>query len=222
MNKIKEAFNTIKASEELKENTKQYLYNNVYNKQKKNYRYALALISIFVLFFTITTYITPVAAISIDSNASIQIEVNKFNRVISVSTYDNTNNLIQSLNLKHMDYNTAVDMIINELEHEGLISDSSYLNIAISTKDNTMSSHFLDNIEDEYGGKYQYLNCMTYDTTNQNNAKQHHMSIGKYQEILELQKENPNITIDEFKGMSMQEIKEHYHNENGKHKGKKH
>lgn len=221
MNKIKNAFNTIHASEELKENTKQYLYKNAY-KQKKNYRYVLAIISILILFFSATAYITPVAAISIDSESSLQIEVNKFNRVISVTAFDDkTNELIQRLNLKHLDYNTAVDKIINELEEENLINNSSYLNIAISTKDNNMSDTFLDNIEDEYGQKYQYLKCMNPDTNSQNEAKRLQMSIGKYQEITEIQKDNPNINIDEIKGMSMQEIKEQYY-KNGKQKGKKH
>lgn len=221
MNKIKNAFNTIQASEELKENTKQYLYKNAY-KQKKNYRYVLAIISILIIFFSVTAYITPVAAISIDSESSLQIEVNKFNRVISVTAYDDkTNELIQSLNLKHLDYYTAVDKVINELEEENLIDNSSYLNIAISTKDNNMSDTFLDNIEDEYGQKYQHLKCMNPDTNSQNEAKRLQMSIGKYQEITEIQKDNPNINIDEIKGMSMQEIKEQYY-KNGKQKGKKH
>ena len=122
LNKIKKAFDTIHAKEELKEKTRQYIYDNVYNKKhsfnkNKSNRLVLALATVLIMFITISTYITPVMAISIDSQSSIQFEVNKFNRVISVSAYDdNTNKLIQSLNLKHSNYEDALDLIINELE----------------------------------------------------------------------------------------------------------
>lgn len=223
LNKIKKAFDTIHAKEELKEKTRQYIYDNVYNKKNsfnknKSNRLVLALATVLIMFITISTYITPVMAISIDSQSSIQFKVNKFNRVISVSAYDdNTNKLIQSLNLKHSNYEDALDLIINELESKNIIDEDTYVNISISTKDNNMGNKVLNEVENKYKEHYKNLNCNNTDASYQNEAKKHNMSIGKYQEFKNSQQNNPNLTIEEFKNSCIDSC-EHKNQQKGKNK----
>lgn len=57
-------------------------------------------------------YFTPTAAISIDINPSIELEVNRFGRVLSVTGYnDDGRVLADSLPIKHLGYADAAEQV---------------------------------------------------------------------------------------------------------------
>lgn len=86
--KIREAFHQVKAEEELKKRTKKFIYDKTkgYNKKHMYHIYYVLIPAACMLFIFIgyQIYFTPTLAISIDINPSIEMEVNRFDKVIAI------------------------------------------------------------------------------------------------------------------------------------------
>lgn len=105
-NRIYDAFDAVHAERGLKEKTKQYLIEKSGRRQFLPVRYAAAcaLCALFVLLGGggYAFYMAPVAAISIDINPSMEWELNRFDRVVSVTCYnEDAQNVVLDLPLKY-------------------------------------------------------------------------------------------------------------------------
>ena len=152
--KIKKAFDQIQAEDELKNKTKDFILNktNGYNQKPKKTRYwRLVPIAICMLFAFVGgywLYFTPTVEISMDVNPSIELSVNRFDRVISVTGYnDDGQELIESLDIKHMNYNDAIDKILNSQDIIELLSNNEVMTICVIGKDGKQSTRIFSNIE---------------------------------------------------------------------------
>ena len=128
MNKIKEAFDSVKAAESLKEKTIMYI-DSAKDKRSSAFNFkrlaAACLCMILVLGIGSFTYLTPTMAITVDTNPAIKLGVNRFDRVISVSSEDeDTKAIADELKLKHKKCQNAVEEIlrcpiVEELRNNG-------------------------------------------------------------------------------------------------------
>lgn len=121
--KIHKAFDNIKADNRLKESTKQFLLANRKNKTSLalakrpalQNKFAIACLAI-VLAAGIRGYLwiqSPVSYISIDVNPSIELALNRFDRVVSVTAYNpEGEEILQDLSLKGKIYTAAIDEIV--------------------------------------------------------------------------------------------------------------
>ena len=112
-NEIQKGMENIRATEEMKRNTLHYLeaqrdrkYRGIF--QRMPYRalcYAMAVICIFILAGTggYSVYSRPVSYISIDVNPSIELAVNRFDRVVSATGYNaDGEDILQHVSLENI------------------------------------------------------------------------------------------------------------------------
>ncbi len=203
--KIKNAFNEIKATEELKNKT----YNNILkekNKSKKifyqiNRQLAFAIVICFIILGSSYFYFTPVYAISIDSESSIELLINRFDKVVGVNEY-NDKQLAKSLDIVNLNYSDAINIIFSENSIK-----SEDVSITIVGENQEKNSEILGNIEECIPNRNN-ISCENGNIEEIEKANELGLSYGKYKAYLQLLELNPQITVDEIKNLSMKEINE--------------
>lgn len=211
--KIRQAFDQVQAENELKDKTKDFIFQKTKGyKQAKtaNFKYlasAFACVA-FLLIGGYWLYFTPTVQISIDINPSVELGVNRFNRIISFESYnDDGDKLTDSLDIKFMDYSEAVNKIIDSEEILTLLENDEVMTIAVVGTDNLQSEEVLSNMQSCTAGRD---NTYCYYTHSEEVEKAHEsgLSYGKYKAFLELQKLDPTITVEEIQSITMREIRE--------------
>ena len=211
--KLKKAFDQIRAEDELKNRTRDYIFRKTkgYNRSAAARRRYLLPSAACILFFLIGgywLYFIPTVRISIDINPSLELGVNRFDRIVSVRSFnDDGNDLQDSLDIKYLDYSEAVDQIIKSDKISSLLADDEVLVIAVIGTDDAQSEQILSVLQSQTAE--QSNTCCYY--AHAKEAEEAHnagLSYGKYQAFLELQKLDPDITAEEAQNMTMWELRE--------------
>ncbi len=125
-------------NEELKNNTRTFLAKKTREYKKAGiikYRrlVSAAVCLLFLLLGGRWLYFTPTATISIDINPSIELGINRFDRVISVNSYnDDGQDLADSLKIRFADYTSAVQQIMDNKDISALLSGDGVMTIVIT------------------------------------------------------------------------------------------
>ncbi|MCI8509486.1 MAG: hypothetical protein HFJ06_13140 [Lachnospiraceae bacterium] len=233
MNKIQDAFDSVKADTRLKESTKQFLFANRTPKSHSVHQRILpkiAVIACMILIFAsgITGYRwiqIPVSYISIDVNPSIELTLNRFDRVLSATAYNaEGQEILENLSLNWKKYADAVNLIVESKNMANYLTEESELifTIAADPDRNGRLTKTVKSISGHAGHR-----CQSYHTDTEIVPEAHDngLSLGKYYAYLQLYQYDGSITVDDCKDMSTSEIhcltKEHEQNEkhwrNGKH-----
>lgn len=215
--KIKKAFDQIQAEDELKNKTKDFILNktNGYNQKPKKTRYwrlvPIAICMLFAFWGGYWLYFTPTVEISMDVNPSIELSVNRFDRVISVTGYnDDGQELIESLDIKHMNYNDAIDKILNSQDITELLSNNEVMTICVIGKDGKQSTRIFSNIESSTA-KTENTYCYHAQMEEVEEAHDVGLSYGKYKAYLKIKSLDPDITLEQVQEMTMKEIHDLIH-----------
>lgn len=215
-NKIKETFDSIYAEEALKEQTKKYIAEKTRNyttpQKKSAYKKMIPAVACF-LFLLISfsgyrLYFTQTSVISIDINPSFELDLNRFNRVISIDYYnDDGGKVTNDLDIQFMDYRNALDEILKTESIVSYLEKDEMLSISVAGNNEQENKEILDNIETCIP-KHQDHCCDTghYDDVTEAHAAG--LSVGKYRAFLELQKVNPDTTVEDVKELTMRQIRE--------------
>lgn len=212
MNLIRESLKDIQATEELKQNTLQYLN----ERQQSRYRarahfaprYVLAAMALLCLVGIggRFAYSRPVSYISIDVNPSIELGVNCFGRVISTETYnDDGKETVERVPLKNVSYMQAIDRLLNDDKYNEYLRNDSVL---IFTVISERSEEILEELNSS--DLLEKYNALTYtsDLSCREEAHKHEMSFGKYRTCLELLEYDEGVTIEDCHRMTMGELRE--------------
>jgi hypothetical protein len=211
--KLKEAFAQVHAEKKLKDSTKEFLLRktNGYTKTKTvNYWYFFpaAVCFLLILFWGYWIYFTPTMEISIDINPSIELSVNRFDKVVSVSGYnDDGQNLASSLDIKYMNYVDAVNHVLQSESIVALLSDNEVMTICVVGPDGEQSSRILSDIE-ACTAENRNTYCYYAHSEEVQAAHDLGLSYGKYRTFLELQSLNPDVTVEQVQGMTIREIRD--------------
>lgn len=215
-NKIKETFDKINAEKELKEQTKEFIAGKTknYTKLQKKSAYTKIIPAVACFLFLIISfsgyrlYFTQTSVISIDINPSFELNLNRFNRVISINHYnDDGLKVTDELDIQFMDYRSALDEILKAESIVSYLNQDEMLSISVAGKNEQENREMLDNIETCIP-KHQDHCC---DMGNYDDVSEAHdagLSVGKYRAFLELQKVNPDTTVEDVKGLTMRQIRE--------------
>ena len=77
-------------------------------------------------------YFVPTAVISIDINPSIELEINRFNKVVQVKNYNKDGEeLSEELDIRFLNYSQAVENILNNTTIINLLSQDELLSITV-------------------------------------------------------------------------------------------
>lgn len=213
--KLKDVFDQVQAEEDLKEKTRAFLARKTQEYKKARtvkYKYLIpaAACLIFVLFGFggYWLYFTPTADISVDINPSIELGINRFDKVVSVSSYnDDGQDLLDSINIKYMDYTEAVDQILASENIAALLDNDAVMTITVVGSDGEQSARLLSGVESCTEGQ-KNTHCYCADSDEVSQAHQMGLSYGKYRAYLELQALDTDITPEEVQGMTMREIRD--------------
>lgn len=222
-NKIRQSLNGVRATEEMKKNTLQYLLKKAEDikpdsstpktgiplqpfQRHHRLKYVLTAVCIF-LFLGIggySVYRQPVSYISIDVNPSIELGINRFGRVVSADAYNDDGQLVlQTLSLKNAPYVQAIDTLLANESASGFLNEDSLLVFTV------VSSQYASILENLNAAAFSrnYETCMyTSDTSCMEEAHRHAMSFGKYRGYQELSQYDASVTIEECHNMTMKEI----------------
>lgn len=212
---FKELFGPIRAGEELKEHTKAFLSAKAQNGSRaaaarnRRYPYAAAcacLLSLLLggrwLFFT------PTAEISIDINPSIELGINRFDRVISINGFnEDGQGLSHDIDVKYKGYVEAIGQILCHDSITALLSGDEEMAITVICPDGQQSAKLLSGVAACTAGQD---NTYCYFARPEEVAAAHEtrLSCGKYKAFLELQLLCPELTPEMVQAMTMREIRE--------------
>ncbi len=205
--RIKNAFDSIHAEEEIKNNTIKFI--NQKRRTKKSFSYKLvpmaaALLLVFgVCLFGYKLYSTPITVLSIDINPSLELGINYFDKVVEVKGYnEDGSELTTALDIKHSNYKDAIDKIMNYDEYTNEV-----VSITVGGKNGKNKNKILSNIE-IISEKDENVYCESATDEEITDAHKKGLSFGKYKAYLKLLENGYEITEDEIKGMSMKDIKD--------------
>lgn len=211
--RLKSALDQVQAEEELKQKTKEYVFRktNVYKRAKKaGFRAFLPAAACMLLLFLggYWLYFTPTAEIGMDINPSIELAVNRFDRVISVEGWnDDGNELASSLNVRNLGYSEAVNQVLENEKVATLLSDDGVLTVTVVGDDKDQTEKILSDVRACTAGERNAC-CYLAKPEEVEEAHELGLSYGKYRAFLELQELDPSVTAEEIRDMSMREIRD--------------
>lgn len=213
--KIKAAFDTVHAGDELKSSTKAFIAKKTHGytvRNALNYRRiilsAAAVCLALVLFAGTGLYFTPTARINIDINPSLELGINRLDKVISVNALnDDGKQLAETLDIKFTGYDEALRKILDNENVEAMLYENEVMTITVIETKSNQSERILSNVKtcaDDYSNVY----CDSASSEEAAEAYAHGLSCGKYRAFLELSALDPDITPEEIQGMTMREIRD--------------
>lgn len=213
---LKEAFGQIRAEQALKEDTLSYLYKQTNGYQRARaavpyYRPLLSLAACLLLVVCLglwRAWFTPVSVISIDINPSLELELNRFDRVISVEGYnEDGQTLADSLSVQFLNYQDALEEILSSDTVADCLARQELLSIAVVDDDTQRQEALLAGVQACTAGHGQ-AHCYAADGADLEDAHHAGLSYGKYQAYLELLALDPEITPQQVQTMTMREIRQ--------------
>ena len=210
--RLKKALDQVQAEDELKQKTKEYVFqkaNGCKRTKKVHFKLFLPAAACTLLIFLggYWLYFVPTAEISMDINPSIELDVNRFDRVISVEGWnDDGKELARSLDIWNLEYSEAVNRILENETVADLLSDDGILTIAVVGENEDQTAQILSGVQSCTAGE---KNAYCYSAAPEEVEEAHKLglSYGKYRAFLELQELDPSITAEEIQNMSMREIR---------------
>lgn len=212
--RLKEAFDQVRAEEELKEKTKAFVRQKTdgraHRKGSMPRRLLPAIACLALLLFGGGAWLfgTPTVTISIDINPSIELGVNRFGQVVTVKGYnDDGAALADSIQVKYRDYGDAVSQILANQKIAALLSDGAVMSIGVIGLESAQSEQILADLE-SCTRSQENAYCYSARPEDAKAAHELGLSTGKYRAYLELQALDPNITPEEIQQMTMREIRD--------------
>lgn len=207
--RLKDAFGQIQVGDALKNRTKGFLAQqarrNIGVKRRKRLAYA-AVCLLLLLTGGRWLYFTPTAEIIIDINPSLELGVNRFDRIISVNgSNPDGQRLSSGLNIRHQTYANAVDQILKEETVAGLLSSGEAMAITVTGPDTAQSAEILSGIA-VCTAEQRNARCYYSSAEEVAAARAAGLSCGKYQVFLEIQAIDPTVTPASVQGMTMREL----------------
>lgn len=207
MNVIRDSMKEIRASEELKQNTMEYLREQKRCARLKTIRrcaLAAACICLLLIGGGYMMYARPVSYISIDVNPSVELGVNRFGRVVETEAYNRDGkDILARVPLKNVPYLKAISRLLGDESDSGyLTGDSRVFITVISDSQETILKEIRgDELSEKYG-----MQTYTSDLASREEAHQYEMSFGKYRACQELSQVDESVTVEECHEMSVGEI----------------
>lgn len=213
--KLKTSFDHIHAEPDLKAGTREFLFRKMSEHPKKPAAHRYLLAAVVCLVFILAgfgggywIYFTPVSAVSMDINPSIELQINQFDRVLSVEGYnDDGIDLASGLNVRFMGYMDVIGQVLNDKTVIDCLAQDEVLSIMVSSADEERQSEMLANVEGYVAG-YHNVYCGMGRYEDMTVAHTHGLSFGKYRAFLELQALDPNITPEDVRRWTMREIRD--------------
>ena len=209
--RIKSAFDSVKAEEELKEKALGYVSSRL-EKRRPVFRAArlVPMLACFVLVILVGgwAWFSPSATISVDINPSLELWVNRFDKVVNVVGWnEDGRELASSLDLKYMDYDLAIEEIMASDQVSSILLDDGVLSLAVVGDNEKQCGRLLSGLQRCTAGQG---NAYCYSASEDELEEAHSLglSYGKYRAYLELTELGADISSQALNQMTMREIRD--------------
>ena len=212
---VQEAFDGVKANEALKVRTSSFVAERMARRPKCFFPaahaarwFAAAACMLLLLLGGYRLYEMPTIVISVDINPSIELAVNCFGRVVSVSCFNEGGKaLAERLELRNKPYAEAIEAIATDSQIRNFLEDDESLVFSVVGAENAQTEQVLTELESYTSGRWNML-CRN---SNKDTAREAHalgLSCGRYMAYLEWKALDPDVTPKEIEGMTMREIRD--------------
>lgn len=205
---IHDAFQAVQASPELKERTRAYLHAQR-TPRRPRYRAMAAAAACLVLVFLGTggalAWFTPVSAVSVEAGTSLELSLNRFDRVLQVqgdSAQDQE--LADRLELTYLTYTDALEAILDSQEVTQALDSGAQLAVTVAGQNEQHCQDLLEDTQSCAG----HGSCSSADWSQVTAAQQAGLSLSKYQMLLQLQALDPSITPQQVGECSMHQLRQ--------------
>lgn len=212
---VRAAFDAIEVSDTQVEKTKYAVLANMRApKAARSHKHwgIMTVIAVACLLFVSTSamlYFTPTAVVSVDINPSLELEINRFDRVMDVNGYNEDGTaLAKTLDLSHMSYNEAIDVLMASETVNRLMAEDGDLTIAVVPTRSVEQGDEIVAYVNQCTAQHQNAHCYTMSNDAHHQAKELGLSCGRYQAYEALVKAEVDISPDQLNAMSMKEIRE--------------
>ena len=213
--RLQEAFGAVRAEEALKERTRESLRRKTRDytrRARPGYRRLIPAMACLLLLLSglggYRLYFTPTAVVSIDVNPSVELGINRFDRVVSVAGYNADGDaLAAALQVRFLDYTEALEQVLASQVVADCLARGEALSITVVGDDPAQREHLLSSSAACTAGQENaYCHAIGYGEAEAAHAAG--LSYGKYMAFLELQALDPDITAGEVREMTMREIRD--------------
>ncbi|HBA48363.1 MAG TPA: hypothetical protein DCZ91_11320 [Lachnospiraceae bacterium] len=229
--RIHDAFGSVKAGEELKSLTKEYLKTARQRENRRRrradagkpvFRRAFAgLCVMLVLALGSGGYFLlgiPVSYVSIDVNPSIELALNRLDRVIAAEAYNaDGTEILDAVSLGGMHYTEAIDRLVESQAMQPYLSENAGLIFTVASDSGQRENALLTGIESTSGCREHGGLGYGADISAVQEAHESGLSLGKYAAWQILLQYDSSITTEDCHNMTMSEIhgliEEHEHGE---------
>lgn len=206
---FKQTFDDIHASDMLITKTKSNVM-KMMERPKHTYGHTkliLGLTTVLLLFgFGYWLWFIPVVTISVDINPSIELSINRLDRVIDVVAFnEDGQTIIDTVDLKYETYTDALNALMDDPTITVLMDDDGIANIMVVGNDKDHCQHMVDTINTSLNSNGT-MHCRHGSSTALSNAHHFGMSYGRYALYQLLMEYGVDITVDQINTMSMVEI----------------
>ena len=149
----------------------------------------------------------PVRYISIDINPSIELGVNRLDRVVRVDAYNGDGEkLTKELPLLFLSSTEAVQTVVDSEDIRNLLDAEEELTLTVVDKNEEVSQDLADRLEEALG-KTDNVCCRGVSSLEVKQAHHKGMSYGKYLAYMEAIQNDAQLTIQDARDMTMKEIR---------------
>lgn len=205
---MREAFGALRAPEDVKARTRAAVARQV--RRRRRLRPLMAAACLAVVLVTLggwRAYFTPAAVISVDINPSVELEVNRFDRVLSLEgRNDDGEALAAELSVRFRDYRTALEEILSSSAVTDCLDRGEELSIAVVDLTGHGADEVLSGVE-ACAAAAPGTHCYAADYGDVSDAHSCGLSYGKYSAYLALHALDPTVTAEEVREMTMSEIR---------------
>lgn len=212
--RIQSAFDQVRAERELKEHTLAALAKKTggFSRPVRRFRPLAAAAAALALVVLCAGgswwYLTPVSAISIDSSATVELGLNRLDRVVSVQGYDEAGRaLADELELDNLSYTQALETILDSEAISASLAQGEQMSISVVASSDEKSQALFSGVQ-ACTGQEENIHCTSGDPQLLHQAHECGLSLGKYQAYLTLSQLDPSITAEQVQNMSMRQIRE--------------
>lgn len=147
-------------------------------------------------------YAAPVSVIGIDAGVSLELGVNRFERVVSAKELGAEDTSVDLSGLYAMHYTDALETILCGEEMTSYLAQEGELSIVVIDGDEQM----LEQVRACTG--QQNAHCYAGSEQEMEQAHSAGLSYGKYRLLLAIQQLDPSVTAQDVQGMSMCRLRE--------------
>lgn len=218
--RIRQAFESIEAGEKLKASTENFLREARRKEERKQRRSMFPHLlrhvpqlacAALVLALGISGYVmllVPVSYVSIDVNPSIELELNRMDRVISAKAYnEDGEKVLEGLSLEWKHYMDAVDLVVESDRMQPYLAGDAALTFTVASGSQQREELLLTGIRNCHGCAGHGGTSVGTDVDMVEDAHESGLSLGKYAAYNILRQYDDTITAADCRNMTMAEIR---------------